>query len=445
VTRAVVDDARELVALVQEGRWSAVLHRAGTVAAADLADVLQSLRGGDRTEFITRLPPQLAARALAELPRDGGAGALLATLGDDCAARIVAHLEDDDAADLLVRVGAAHRERILALLHHAADVGRLLGYDAASAGGLMTARVVTVVDSDRVALAVESVRRQAASIGDLTEIFVVDAQRRLRGILSIKALLLAEPVTTVRDHMVTDLVHLAPDAGQDQVVRMLTRYNLTSVPVVDGTGRLLGRVTADDVREVTADQVATDLLRAGGLSAREGENPSWLAAVRGRLPWLYLNLLPSFVAAAVVYFFADSLLRAITLVVWMPVVAGAGGSAGTQALAVAARRRILNTAPASRWTLLTREALVGLVNGLAIGVVVAGVAVLLGESWKLGLVVLLAMTGNLCAATVAGALLPGALRRWGRDRWEASPALVSALADAVGFALLLGLASLVLL
>ncbi|HEY3935266.1 MAG TPA: magnesium transporter [Gemmatimonadales bacterium] len=441
-----IDEPRELVALIREGRWPAVIERAASFADADLADVVVSLRAHERVLLLTRLPAAIAARAIVELPRNSGIGELLAGLGDESAARIITTLEDAAAADLLGQIETRQRERILDALQHPSDLGLLLRYDATSAGGLMTARVVSVVDSDQVGLAAESVRRQAASIGDLTEIFVVDAERRLRGVLPVKALLLAEPGAAVRDVMDRGAVHLTPDVDQHQVARILARYNLASVPVVDRTGRLVGRITAADVRDVAADQAAADLLRIGGVPAREAGETSWLVAVRGRLTWLYLNLLPAFAAAAVVYFFQGSLLRAITLVVWMPVVASAGGSAGTQALAVAVRRFTTGSARSrSLRALLVREATIGAVNGVAIGGVVAGVAVLLGESWKLGVVVLAAMTGNVLIATVAGAMVPRVLHRFGREPWPASPVMVTALADACGFALLLGLASAVLL
>jgi magnesium transporter len=277
-------------------------------------------------------------------------------------------------------------------------------------------------------------------------VFVIDAERRLRGILSIKQLLLASPSEIVRDVMSRDTVHVTPEESLQSIARMILRYNLTSVPVVDGAGRLLGRVTAADAGNVTVDDAAGELLRFGGVSVREAVDARWPAAVRSRLPWLYTNLLPAFGAAAVVYFFKGSLLRIVTLAVWMPVVGGVGGNAGTQALAASVRRLILQSGRAPKLrTILAREAATGIVNGVGIGAVVGAVSVLVGESWKLGLVVSIAMTANLVLAAVAGAATPFVLKRLGRDPALASPVLLTALTDATGFAILLGLASAVLL
>src|SRR5690606_23088428 len=153
-------------------------------------------------------------------------------------------------------------------------------------------------------------------------------------------------------------------------------------------GRLIGRVTYDDVIDVAEAEATEDLLRFGGVSPDEGLAAGWGEAVRSRLPWLYVNLLTAFLAAAVVFFFKGSIERIAVLAVWMPIIAGMGGNAGTQALAVTVRRLSLGQVPSARvGQVITKELLVGAVNGAAIGIAVAGVAVLLGESWRLGMVV----------------------------------------------------------
>ena len=443
---ALTDQTGELVALVREGRVAAFVDRAAQLPAADVANVLLELGVMERQALVMQLPPRLAAHALLEMPRDARAERILAALGAERAVRLVAELEDDDAATLLGRLSPDERRALLDRLADPAALNELLAHGARSAGGLMTSRLVTVSELDPIGLAVEAVRRQAAVIGDLTEIFVVDAERRLRGVLSLQQLLRASPAQLVRDVMSRTIVHVGPDEDHQLVARVIARYNLSSVPVVDRAGRLLGRVTGDDVRDVTVDEATDDLLRFGGVLVGEGVDATWSSAVRSRLPWLYTNLLPAFGAAAVVYFFKGSVLRIVTLAVWMPVVAGVGGNAGTQALATSVRRLILHPERSARlWGLIAREAATGAVNGIGIGAVVGGVAVLLGETWKLGLVVSVAMAANVALAAIVGAALPVVLRRLGRDPALASPVVVTALTDATGFALLLGLASAILL
>ena len=226
----------------------------------------------------------------------------------------------------------------------------------------------------------------------------------------------------------------------------MARYNLPSVAVVDQAGRLLGRVTFDDVIDVVEAETTEDLLKFGGVPADEELAAGWRAAVRSRLPWLYLNLLTAFLAGGVVYLFQSTVQRTVALAIWMPIIAGMGGNAGTQALAVTVRRLALGLIPTHLFgRVVGKEVLVGVVNGLAIGVVVGLVAALVGDEPRLGLVVFLAMTGNLLVAGFAGGFVPVLLERCRVDPAIASSIFVTTFTDVCGFLLLLGLAGWLLL
>ena len=441
-------DARlqELVQLARDGRTTAFIERAWELEPADLGDVLAALDEDERVALVRLLPAELSSQALIEMPEDAHAEETLAALDPGMAADIVEELEDDDAADILGELEPEQQERILAEVEDRRDVDRLLRYDEETAGGLMTTRLVTVTDLDTVALALEAVRRQAEDVEDVTEIFVVDTSRRLVGALSFKQLVVSPTGRLVRDVMDDADVRVDPDVDQEEVARIMARYNVPSVPVVDAGGRLIGRVTYDDVIDVAEAEATEDLLRFGGVSPDEGLAAGWGEAVRSRLPWLYVNLLTAFLAAAVVFFFKGSIERIAVLAVWMPIIAGMGGNAGTQALAVTVRRLSLGQVPSARvGQVITKELLVGAVNGAAIGIAVAGVAVLLGESWRLGMVVFLAMTLNLFVAGLAGSFVPVLLERAGIDPPVASSIFVTTFTDVCGFGLLLGLATAVLL
>jgi len=436
----------ELITLVRDGHTEAFIERASQLEPADLADVLAALDEEERIELVRALPPEISSQALVEMPEHAHAEATLAALEPERAAEIVDELEDDDAADLLGELEPEQQEAILAGVEDRRDVDRLLRYDEESAGGLMTTYLVTVTDVDTVAFALEAIRRQAEDVEDVSEIFVVDAHRRLVGMLPFKQLVLSLPSALVRDVMEPADVRVAPDDDQEEVARKMARYNVPSIPVVDPAGRLLGRITYDDVIDVAEAEATEDLLRFGGVSPDEGLAANWLAAVHSRLPWLYVNLLTGFLAAAVVFYFKGSIERMAVLAVWMPIVAGMGGNAGTQALAVTVRRLSLGQVPSAQVRrLVGKELVVGLVNGIAIGFVLAIVSVLLGESWRLGGVVFLAMSLNLFVAGFAGSFVPVLLERLGIDPAVASSVFVTTLTDVCGFGLLLGLASLVLL
>lgn len=436
----------EMLKLLHTGQFEEFLRRAVDLEAADLADVLAQLDDEQRLEVVKRLPAEVSAGALVEMPEEAHAEDTLAELDPVQAAEIVEELPDDDAADILQTLEREAQERILAEVTDRADVDRLLGYDEETAGGRMTAQVVTVQAMDTLGSALESIRRQAGELEDFAQIFVVDGTGRLQGALSFKALVVNPPDRPVHEVMEPADLTVPPEMDQEQVARLMSRYNVPSIAVVDQQGRLLGRVTFDDVIDVVEAETTEDMLRFGGVSADEDLAAPWNTAIQTRLPWLFVNLLTAFLAASVVVLFQDTLARTLALTAWMPIIAGMGGNAGTQALAVTVRRLALGQIQASRFlNVISKELLVGLINGLAVGLAVGIVALVTGQGPRLGLVVFLAMAGNLIVAGFAGAFIPLLLQQLRIDPAIASSVFVTTLTDMCGFALLLGLAGSLLL
>ena len=434
-----------MVELARAGRIDAFVALAKKLEPADLADILALLEPEERFRVVRAMPPRLSGGALVEMPEGAHPEETLAALGPERAAEIVEELDDDDAADLLGELEPEAQERILSEIEDRPDVESLLRYDEETAGGRMTTHLVTVLDSETASQALESIRRQAEEVEDFGQVFVVDGGRRLVGALPLKDLVTSPPDRPVRAFMTDADIFVQPELDQEEVARIMSRYNLPSVPVVDQTGRLLGRVTFDDVIDVVEAETTEDLLQFGGVPADEELEAGWRVAVKSRLPWLYINLLTAFMAGGVVYFFQGTVQRAVALAVWMPIIAGMGGNAGTQALAVTVRRLALGLMEPRLFTrVVGKEILVGLINGLANGIVVALIAVLLGEGPRLGIVVFLAMTGNLLVAGFAGAFIPVLLERRGVDPAVASSIFVTTFTDVCGFLLLLGLAGLML-
>jgi magnesium transporter len=252
---------------------------------------------------------------------------------------------------------------------------------------------------------------------------------------------ISRPDRPVREFMEEADIFVTPELDQEEVARVMARYNLPSVPVVDAQGRLLGRVTFDDVIDVVEAETTEDLLKFGGVSPDEELAADWRTSVRSRLPWLSVNLATAFLAGLVVFSFQHTIQRTIALAVWMPIIAGMGGNAGTQALAVTVRRLALGLIPVNVFTqVVGKEILVGVINGFVIGLIVGMVATVMGEGAMLGIVVFLAMIGNLVVAGFAGAFIPILLERLGADPAVASSVFVTAFTDVCGFLLLLGLA-----
>jgi magnesium transporter len=435
-----------MVELVRKGELGLFSRRAHEFEPADLAEVLTALDEKERVSAVRALPPELSSQALAEMPEEAHAGETLAALDPDLAAEIVDELDDDDAADILGELDPSHQEKILSAVEDRSEVDQLLRYDEETAGGLMTTHMVTVPDTATAGEAVEEIRRQAEEVEDFYQVFVVDANRRLVGVLPFKDLVISRPDRPVRSFMTEADIFVTPDLDQEEVARLMARYNLPNVPVVNEKGQLLGRVTFDDVIDVVEAETTEDLLRFGGVPADEELAAGWRTAVRSRLPWLSVNLATAFLAGGVVYSFQHTIQRTLALAIWMPIIAGMGGNAGTQALAVTVRRLALGLIPVNVFTrIVGKEILVGITNGMVIGLAVGSVAALMGEGPRLGLVVFLAMVGNLMVAGFAGAFIPIVLERMGIDPAVASSIFVTTFTDVCGFLLLLGLAGLLLL
>ena len=445
VTERLVDD---LVALVRAGALTEFARLAVELEPADLADVLMALDDDERVAAVQALPAEVSSQALIEMPEEEHPEDTLASLDAVRAAEIVEELADDDAADILGELAPADQERILAQVEDAerADVEKLLVYDEETAGGLMTSHIVTVPVTATVEEALDEVRRQSEEVEDFFEVFVTDSRRRLVGVLPFRALAVTAAWRPVRDVMVEPVARVGPEEDQEEVARLMARYNLPSVPVVDTDDRLLGCVTFDDVSDVVEAENTEDILRFGGVSATEELRGPWWMAVRSRLPWLVVNLVTAFVAGAVVLSQQAVVSRVVLLAAYMPIIAGMGGNAGTQALAVTVRGLALGLIPtAEAMRVIAKEMLAGLVNGLATGIITAIVALVLGHGAKLGLVVFLAMSGNLLVAGFAGAFIPVLLERFKVDPAIASSIFVTTFTDVCGFSLLLGLASAILL
>ena len=434
----------EIAELVRDGHIDAFVSAAHHLESADLADVLSSLDETERLVAVSALPPELSGDALAEMPEEEHAEDTLAALHPDQAADIVEELADDDAADLLGQMDEHTAERILAQVDspERGEVERLLRYDEESAGGLMTTRLVTVADAATAAEAIEAIRKQSEEAEGFIQVYVTGKDGHLHGVVPLKGLVTSPPERPVREFMEDADIRVHPEEGQEHVADLMSRYNLLEVPVVDGNGRLLGRVTFDDVIDVVEAEATEDLLKFGGVSADEDLSATWTAAVRSRLPWLYVNLLTAFMAAAVVAIFQNTIARLTVLALWMPVIAGMGGNAGTQALAVTVRRLALGLVPKGQGLeVVGKELVVGLINGLGNGLVVLAVAAIFGEGFRFGLIVFLAMTGNLAVAGFAGAFVPILLEKFKIDPAIASSIFVTTFTDMCGFFLLLGLAT----
>ncbi len=412
---------------------------------ADIADRLQSMPASDAAAALRDLPRGAAARALAEMDDDtaaavagelppGDAAALLRALPHDEAADIAAGLAPDRRSEVLGQIGAPDAARVADLMRYPED----------SAGGIMQDRFIALPADATLGDCQERLRQWSEEdLPAASYLYVVDADRRLLGVVPIRDLVFRKPDRLVRDVMNPSVRFVTVDDDRETVARLFAQYHYLALPVLDRDKRIAGIVEARQVIGIVQDEATEDMQLMVGLSGEERTFTPWRRSLVPRLSWLLVNLATTFLAAAVVGFFEETIAKWTVLAVFLPVVAGQGGNAGMQTLTVIIRGMALGELQGrAAWSALGKEALLGLLNGLAIGVVVG----LAGWWWKgsfiLGAVVAVAMLFNMLAAAVSGVVIPAALRMAKVDPALASSIFLTAVTDVAGFFFFLGLAAL---
>ena len=442
--RPTAPQVAELLALAETGDLERLAALTGRLHPSDVADLVASAPDEGRLRILRALPADIASEALAEMEEDEDRAQLLGALDSATRVELVRELADDDAADLVGELDPADRDRVLAALPNdeADEIRGLLRFGEETAGGLMTTALISVPADSTAEEAVREVRRRGREVDDFYTVFVVDELGRLKGTVPLDDLILADPGDPVESLAEPSGATVLPDTDQEQVGRFMGRYKLADVPVVNASGVLLGRITFDDVADAMEEETTEDILKLAGLSDEEELKAGWRDAVRTRLPWLLLNLATAVVAASVILRYKDVVESVAFLAFLMPVVAALGGNTGTQALAVTIRRiAVGEDLRPRRLGVVGKELLVGLLNGLILGLCFALFAYAVDGSPRMGVVVLLAMWCNVVVAGFAGALVPTVLDRLGADPAVASSVFVHTLTDLVGFTMVLSLAA----
>ncbi len=438
MVRAVLDaveagDHDRLVALLEP------LHE------ADVADLLEQISRPERKALVALWGKELDGWVLSEL-EEGVRDEVVAELPDDVLAAAVQELETDDVVYLAEDMDAPQQERILRALDEAdrAAVEASLKHGEDSAGRLMQREVVVAPEHWTVGDAIDFMRREEWLPESFYDIVVVDPHMHPIGMVALGRLMGAARKAKLRELMDEDFRTLRVDQSQEDVAYVFNKYHLTSAPVVDADGRLVGVITIDDAMEALEEEAEEDIRRLAGVGDEELSDGVFEIAL-GRWPWLAVNLGAAILAATVIAQFTEAIRAFVALAVLMPIVASMGGNAGTQALTVTVRAiatRSLGAANVRRFVL--REGLVGLCNGLAFAAAIGLIAGLFFQDVRLGAVIAAAMIGNLVVAGFAGALIPIGLEKLGVDPALASGTFVTTTTDVFGFFAFLGLATLLL-
>ena len=414
---------------------------------ADLALLFADLPDKDRLSAFSLLVERnsrLAMEALTELGPEAGA-ALLAGRSAEEIVKLTQDLPSDDVAAIIDHLPEELAAAVLELMQKkpaSADVGELLEYPEKTAGRIMNPKVFALSEDMTASEAIAALQG-SRDVEMVFYLYVIDGRRHLVGVVSLRRLLLVPPDTPLKRIMTTDLISVRVDMDQEEVASQVASYNLLAIPVVDEENKLSGVITVDDVIDVIKDEATEDVYRLAGLATDDRVFTTPSESLRKRLPWLLVNLATAFIAASVVKLFEGTISVVTSLAVFMPVVAGMGGNAATQTLAVIVRGIALGelTWSNSRKALI-KEALVGVGNGIACGLVGGGVVWLMqGTPW-MGVILAMAMIINMFVAAIAGTLIPLSLRALKVDPALASSVFITTLTDVFGFFSFLGLGAL---
>ena len=412
---------------------------------ADLAQVFKELQERDREAAFSILAERhsrLAMEAVSELGPEAGA-ALLSARSAEEVAKLVQEIPSDDAAALVAHLPEELSAAVLDLMRpkESGVVENLLEYDDKTAGRIMNPNVFALREDLTVGEAITEMQIHR-DVEMVFYLYVVDERRHLVGVVSLRRLLLVSPETPLKRIMTGDLITARVDTYQEEVARQVAAYNLLAIPVVDEENKLVGIITVDDVIDVIKEEATEDINRLAGVAGDERAFTPAMESLRKRLPWLGVNLVTAFLAAAVVALFEGTIDLFPVLAIFMPIVAGMGGNAGTQTLTVVVRGIALGelTWSNSRKALL-KEVAVGLGNGVALGILAALVVWATRGNPVLGVVLGLAMIINMFVAAAAGTLVPLGLRAANVDPALASSVFITTMTDVFGFFSFLGLAT----
>jgi magnesium transporter len=427
---------------LRSGTASDVAAVLADISPGDIAHLISSSPPSTRDELWTLLDHEQEADVLNELP-DDIRNTFLAELQPEAVAEIISQLDDDDVADILHELPQADTDKILGSLTDD-DRDRFetaLSYPDDVAGGLMSTDTLTIRADLSMDVVLRYLRRHTRLPENTDSLIVVNRDHKYVGLLPVRTLLVSDPHVSVREMMKTEREPLDAMTSADEVARRFERNDWISAPVVDPQGKLLGRITIDDVVDVIREQADHSLAVMAGLG--DGDVfTTVLATAPQRAIWLAINLATAILAASVIAFYQDTIEKVVALAVLMPIVASMGGIAGTQSLTVLIRAMAMGQInDRTEIWLVRREVFVSIINGLIWAFVIAIIAAYWFDDTTLGLIIAFAIIINLITAGIAGASLPLILDRLRIDPALAGGVVLTTITDVVGFFAFLGVAA----
>ena len=435
-----IERASLLEEMIYEGMRDGVWSYYMSLHPSDRAAVLTELPAGIRRSLAQEMQPETLAGLLDYMePRISAR--VLRQFSADALADVLDLTDPATSTEILGRLPGGKRLDTIAAMEASRPVEALLRYEEDSIGRLADARTPVLSEDTTVPIALDRLRLMGTAAEEMRSLLVVNNYGFLVGSLNPVRLALARPSATVGQIMDRDITSVTTSMDEQVAVQIMSQLRVSELPVVEEDGRLVGLVRAEDAVEVVEDIATEDMYRMAGIGEERITGPL-AESVRSRFPWLALNLVTVFLAAAVIGLFESTIARVVALAAFLPVVAGQGGIGGTQTVTLVVRSLATGGLPRGLGLrILRREMILGLIHGLVLGAIIGGIGWVWEGNAILGGVLALAMTGNMVVASVAGAGVPLLLRRLRMDPAVSAAVFVTTFTDVIGFALFLGLAT----
>ena len=417
-----------------------------SLPAPDQAELFEQLSTDERHWLTEAIASNFDSETLAELSPEA-AEDVLEALGAEKSAEMLSEMETDDAIHILEDLDSQSQQEILEELPQdiRQELEESLTYPEASAGRLMRTTIVAVPEAWTVGETIDYLRAAEELPEFFYILYTVDANFSPTGRIPLSAVLSHKRDIPLADIRSTHLYAVGPETDQEEVAFLFRKYALVEAPVVNASGKLVGTITVDDVVDVIQEEQEEDYLRAGGVASQDFQSSLWESA-RSRFLWLFVNLVMALMSANVIRLFEHSIEKLVALAIMMPMVASMGGNTGTQSVTVAVRAiAVKYLTNANKWGFVRKETLLGLVNGGALGVLMAVGSYLWFSDIMLSLVLASAAVITMTMAGLCGAMVPILLVRLKVDPAISSSIFLTTVTDCVGFFSFLGLATLILL
>ncbi len=411
------------------------LNNLSQMHPADIADHLRNMNHKERIDLFAILDDDMAAQILSELDPQSEYQ-LLRELSTFKISKLIEKMQPDEAADILADLSSEKQKDVLNLMkkEDSKEVQQLLKYDEESAGGLMTTNFLTLKDNLTASRAIEALRQFVKDVqAQIVYVYVVDSNNKFTGVLPVKKLITASPNSRLVELVNHNTVTVNPSLDQEEVARIVSKYNLLAVPVVDKGGQLLGIITVDDVLDVITEEDTEDIYRMAGISHEEIYRKSTLRVVQQRLPWLIATLIGGIVVATLIRNFQATLQQVIALAFFIPVITGMGGNIGIQSSTITVRGLATGNIDLNHIKgVIYKEIRQALIMGVVCGVVVGIVAYLFDNNPVLGLVLMVAMFVAILVAALIGVLVPLLFEKINIDPAIASGPFITTANDITG-------------